>query len=236
VDFANTIDVPVWVNIMGIIVASATGAMYAASFKQPKLDLLGIAMIGISTGLGGGFLRDILLNRIPLAFSNNYFILVAAGSALVGMLLGRIITAKFDWLLNWLDAIALGTFAVIGTSAAIYADLPVVPALFVGVITAVGGGVIRDVMLNMPIAVMHVGSLYAVSALVGCVGLEILVHLGVSIGLAGIVGLTLTTVMRLLAHRYGWSLPEQRILRSIRNPRLVTPDDLTGPMDTLEKG
>ena len=83
-DLANTIDVPVWVNIMGIVVASATGAMYAASFKQPKLDLLGIAMIGISTGLGGGFLRDILLNRIPLAFSNNYFILVAAGSALVG--------------------------------------------------------------------------------------------------------------------------------------------------------
>lgn len=225
-DFVNTIDVPIWVNVMGIVVASATGAMYAASFKKPKLDLLGIAMIGISTGLGGGFLRDILLNRMPMAFSENYFILVAVGSALAGMLLGRIMLASMDWLLNWLDAIALGTFAVLGTSAAILTGLPIVPSLFVGVITAVGGGVIRDIMLNMPIAVMHVGSLYAVSALVGCVGLEVLYHLGVSMGLAGITGLVLTTVMRLLATRYGWSLPEQRILRSLRDPRLVTPDDL----------
>lgn len=228
------IDVPLWVNVFGIVVGSMQGAMYAAGFRDRKVDLLGIAVIGIATGLGGGLLRDVLLNRIPIAFSENYLILVAVGAAFIGMLLGRIISDRLDWLLTTLDALSLGIFAMIGGTAAIYAGLPVVPAIFVGVVTAVGGGMIRDIMLNMPISVMHVGSLYATAALVGTVTLEMLYLLGVNIDLAGLIGATLTFVIRLLAKRYGWSLPEQRILRSLRNPRLVTPQDLTGPVSTSE--
>ena len=220
------LDVPQWVNIMGVLVGSIQGAMYAASFRTQRLDLLGIALIGIATGLGGGFLRDILLNRVPLALTVNYLIVLAIAGAFIGMLLGRVIDAKLDWLLSLLDAIALGTFAMIGTTAAIYADLPFVPVIFVGVITAVGGGMLRDIMLNMPIAVMHVGSLYATAALLGAVTLETLHTLGIPIDVAGLVGATLTTIVRLLARRYGWSLPEQRILRSLRDPRLATPNDL----------
>lgn len=227
------IDVPLWVNVFGIVVGSMQGAMYAAGFRDRKLDLLGIAVIGIATGLGGGLLRDIMLNRMPIAFSENYLILVAVGAAFAGMLLGRVISGRLDWLLTSLDALSLGIFAMIGTTAAIYAGLPVVPAIFVGVITAVGGGMIRDIMLNMPISVMHVGSLYAAAALLGAVTLEVLYNLGVNINVAGFIGAGLTFVVRLLAKRYGWSLPEQRILRSIRNPKLVTPEDLTGPINAV---
>lgn len=227
-------DVPAWVSVMGIAVGSIQGAMYAASFRNRKLDLLGIGIIGIVTGLGGGFLRDILLARIPLAMTVNYILLIALGGAFVGMLLGRVIATNLDWLLTGLDALTLGTFAMIGTTSAIYAGLPVVPSVFLGLITAVGSGMMRDVMLNMPIAVMHVGSLYATAALVGTMTLEALYHAGMNIDIAGFICIIVTVVIRLLAHRFGWSLPEQRVLRSLRNPKLVKPDDLTGPIATAE--
>ena len=154
---------PGWVNALAIGVGSLQGAIYASGFRDRRLDLFGIAVIGIATGLGGGFLRDILLNRLPIALTENWYIIVAVGAALLGMLLARLIR-RVDWLITALDALALGLFGALGTTAALVSGLPFVPALFVGVITAVGGGFIRDLLLNMPISVMHVGSLYAIAA------------------------------------------------------------------------
>ena len=92
--------------------------------------------------------------------------------------------------------------------------LPEIPAMFVGVVSAVGGSIIRDVMLNIPIAVMHVGSLYAVAAGVGCGLLVVLNALGVQITIAAIICTLTTTVIRILAAKFGWSLPQQRALGS----------------------
>ena len=144
---AEPIDVPEWVNGLAIGVASLQGAIYASGFRDRKLDLFGVAVIGIATGLGGGFLRDILLNRLPIALTENWYILTALVAALLGMFLARIFR-RIDWLITVLDALALGLFGALGTTAALVSGLPFVPALFVGVITAVGGGFIRDVLLD----------------------------------------------------------------------------------------
>jgi uncharacterized membrane protein YeiH len=113
-----------------------------------------------------------------------------------------------------LDAVTIGLFGAIGTTKALSQGLPEVPALFVGVISAVGGSIMRDVMLNVPIAVMHVGSLYAVAAGVGSGLLVVLVLAGVPIPVAAIACVVVTTVIRVLAARFGWSLPEQRAIGS----------------------
>jgi uncharacterized membrane protein YeiH len=225
------IDVPEWVNIAAISASGLQGAMYASGFRDRKLDLFGVAVIGIATGLGGGFLRDILLNKMPIALTENYYILVAVGASLVGMLLARVMS-RFDWLITALDALALGLYGAIGTSAALVSGLPFVPALFVGVITAVGGGFIRDVLLNMPISVMHVGSLYAVAAGIGCTAMLLCNEVGIGLEISAPLCVVVAALIRLLAVRYGWSLPEQRILKSIRSPKLVRPTDLTGPIET----
>jgi uncharacterized membrane protein YeiH len=230
VQLTQILDVPIWANVTAIAVGSFQGAMYAAGYRKTGLDLLGIAVIGIATGLGGGFLRDILLNRFPIAMTANYYILIAVGAALLGMLLGQL-AGKVDWLLTLMDALGLGLFAAIGTTAAMFDGVPVVPALFVGVITAVGGGVIRDLLLNTPISVMHVGSLYAVAAILGSGTLLVTYSLGGDPNVAAVLCIVVTTVVRMLAVRFGWSLPEQRILKSLRNPKLVTPDDLTGTIE-----
>ncbi len=223
------IDVPEWVNAVAIATGGLQGAMYAAGFRDRKLDLFGVAVIGIATGLGGGFLRDVLLNRIPIALTENWYILVAVLAALGGMLLARIMR-RLDWLITGLDALSLGLYGAIGTSAALVTGLPFVPSLFVGVMTAVGGGFIRDVLLNMPISVLHVGSLYAVAAGLGSFVMLVCNEFNVELIISAPLCVAVTAIIRLLAVRFGWSLPEQRALKSLRQPRLIRPADATGPI------
>lgn len=225
------IEVPSWVDVAAIGVGSLQGAMYAAQFRDRQLDLLGVAMIGTATGLGGGFLRDILLQRPLIALSEDWYLGTAVLFALIGMLLARLIN-KLDWVITVADALTIGLFGAIGVAAALAQGLPPVPAIFVGTVSAVGGGVIRDILLNAPIAVMHVGSLYAVAALTGTLMFVILRTLGSSVDVSAVACVAVTAAIRILAVRFHWSLPEQRVIRGIRQPKLVRPADLTGPIDT----
>lgn len=204
---------PIAADLVAVGVGSLQGALFAAGFK--RIDLLGVAIIGVVTGIGGGFLRDILLGVTPAAFSNNLYLIVAISAALVGMLLPRLFE-QLDPVVSLLDALGIGMFGAIGVTKALAMGLPVVPAVFIGMVSAVGGGALRDVMLNIPIALMHVGSLYAVASLVGVTVLTVLVSLGTEVVTAGIVCVVVTTVVRLLAVRFGWSLPEQRALSRVQ--------------------
>lgn len=187
--------------------------MFAGRFKDRRFDLLGVALIGIVVGLGGGLLRDVLLGGVPAALQSNWYLLVATGAALLGMLLQSLFD-RLGPLIVGLDAVTIGLFGAIGTSKALAQGLPEIPALFVGVVSAVGGSALRDMMLNVPIAMMHVGSLYAVAAGVGSGLLVLLFILNVPITAAGIVCVVMTTVIRVLSARFGWSLPQQRAIGS----------------------
>jgi len=205
--------IPLWTDLVAVAIGAIQGAMFAGRFTDRRMDLLGIAIIGITVGLGGGLLRDILLGGVPAALLSNWYLPVAAAFALLGMLLQSLFN-RLGPLIITLDAVTIGLFGVIGTTKALAAGLPEIPALFVGVVSAVGGSVLRDMMLNVPIAVMHVGSLYAVAALVGCGLLVVLVVLQVPISIAAVICVIATTIIRVLAARFGWSLPQQRALGS----------------------
>ncbi len=209
----ETFRTPLPADLIAVGVGSLQGALFAAGFK--RIDLLGVAIIGIASGIGGGFLRDILLGVTPAAFSENLYLIVATGAAFIGMLLPRLLQ-KVDPVITVLDALSIGMFGAIGTTKALALGLPVAPALFIGTVSAVGGGVLRDLMLNIPIALMHVGSLYAVASLAGVAVLVVLLAFGVPVVAAGVVCVIVTAVLRLLAVRFGWSLPEQRALSRIR--------------------
>ncbi|WP_336650975.1 MULTISPECIES: trimeric intracellular cation channel family protein [unclassified Leucobacter] len=209
----QTFQTPLAADLVAVAAGSLQGALFAAGFK--RIDMLGVAFIGVATGIGGGLLRDMLLGVTPAAFSNNLYLIVAVGAALLGMLLPRLFR-RLDPLISLLDALGIGMFGAIGATKALAMDLPLVPALFIGVVSAVGGGALRDVMLNLPIAVMHVGSLYAVASLVGVSVLAVLLAFEVPVVISGIVCVAVTTAVRLLAVRFGWSLPEQRALSRVR--------------------
>jgi uncharacterized membrane protein YeiH len=207
--------IPLWLDLTAVAIGAIQGAMFAARLTERRIDLLGVALIGVIVGLGGGLLRDILLNQLPAAISDNWYIPVATAAALLGMLLLRVFT-RLNGLIIALDAVTIGLFGAIGTSKALAYGVPVVPAIFVGVMSAVGGSILRDVALNLPIALMHVGSLYAIAATAGTTLLVVLVALDVNIVVAATACVIVTTLTRLGSVRYGWSLPEQRALGSWR--------------------
>lgn len=226
----NYFTIPLWIDLTAVGIGAVQGALFAGRFTDRRFDLLGVALIGIVVGLGGGLLRDILLGGIPAALQSNWYLPIATGAALLGMLLQRIFN-RLGPLIVALDAVTIGLFGAIGTTKALSYGLPEIPALFVGVIAAVGGSIMRDVMLNVPIAVMHVGSLYAVAAAVGCGLLVALVGFDVQITAAAISCVVVTAIIRMLAARFGWSLPEQRAIgswprwRRMGGPSTLRPKD-----------
>lgn len=204
--------IPLWADLLAVGIGSLQGALFAAQFRDRRLDWLGVAIIGIATGFGGGLLRDLLLD-VPLApLQSNWYLLVATAAALIGMLLERIFH-RLRHVITGLDALTIGLFGAIGTTKAISLGLPPVPAIFVGVLSAVGGSILRDVLLTIPIAIMQVGSLYAVAAFAGAATLVVLSALGANVLLAAIACVAVTFGVRVLAVLFRWSLPEQRPLQ-----------------------
>jgi uncharacterized membrane protein YeiH len=214
--------IPLWADLLAVGVGALMGAMYAAGFSDRRIDLLGVAIIGVATGFGGGLLRDLLLN-VPLApLQSNWYLPVATAAALVGMLLERVFH-RMRHVLTVLDALTIGLFCAIGTTKALALGLPEIPSIFVGVLAAVGGGILRDMLLALPIAIMQVGSLYAVAAFGGATFIVILESVGVGPIVAAVLGVVLAFGLRVLAVLFNWSLPEQRRLTRLPQIRVRRP-------------
>jgi uncharacterized membrane protein YeiH len=204
--------IPLWADLTAVGLGGVQGALYASGFQgQRRLDLLGVAIIGIVMGMGGGLIRDLLLNVAPATLQSNWYLITATLAALVGMLLANLFR-RLNGVIVALDAVVIGLFGAFGTSKALTLGFPFVPAVFVGVCAAVGGGILRDMLMGLPTAIMHVGSLYAVAAGAGCLTLAALNTFGVDIVVAAVIGIVVTTVIRLLAVMFDISLPEQRAL------------------------
>lgn len=204
--------IPLWADLLAVGLGGVQGALFASGFVgQRRLDLLGVVIIGTVVGMGGGLIRDLLLNVELATMQSNWYLLTAVAAALLGMLLANIFQ-RLNAVIVALDAVVIGLFGAFGTSKALAIGLPEVPAVFVGVCAAVGGSVLRDVFMGLPVAIMHVGSLYAVAAAAGCVVLALSHAFGAPLLAAAIAGLIVTTVIRLLAVLFDISLPEQRAL------------------------
>ncbi|MET0735459.1 MAG: TRIC cation channel family protein [Microbacterium sp.] len=204
--------IPLWADLIAVGLGGVQGALFASGFRgERRLDLLGVAIIGIVMGMGGGLIRDLLLNVAPVTLQSNWYLLTAAGAALVGMLLAGLFQ-RLNAVIVGLDAVVIGLFGAFGTSKALALGLPLVPAVFVGVCAAVGGGILRDMFMGLPVAIMHVGSLYAVAAAAGCLVLAGAHAFGAPLVAAAVAGIIVTAVIRLLAVMFDISLPEQRAL------------------------
>lgn len=210
--------IPLWAELGAVGLGALQGAVFAGRFTDRRIDVLGAVLIGIGVALGGSLLRDVLLGEPPVAIYGAWYVLVAATSALLGLCLQRLF-AHVDPLVITLDAVTIGLFGAIGTSKALALGVPAVPAVFVGAVAAVGGSVLRDVTLNLPVALLHVGSLYAIAAAAGAALLVVLVAAGTAVLWAAVACVALTTITRLLAVRFGWRVSEQQALVVRRRQR-----------------
>ena len=203
--------VPLWIELLAAGLGGLQGALFAAGLRDRRIDVLGVIVIGLTVSLGGSLLRDIVLDQPPVVIWMNWYLLVAGASAVLGMLVQPLL-ARADPFITVLDAVVMGLFGAIAASKALSLGVGEVGALVVGVIGAIGGGMLRDVILNLPISFLHVGTLYAVAAGSGVVALIVLTEFGAPVLIAALVCVALTTLVRLAAVFFGWRFPEQRAL------------------------
>ena len=195
-------------EIIGTVAFAASGAMIAV---DRKMDVFGVAMLGLFTAVGGGVIRDVLLgNTPPLSFRHPVYALTAIGVSLLMFthpLRSRYNRHQkvFDMVLLLMDSVGLGIFSVMGVQVALSVNSNLYTAVFVGLVTGVGGGIMRDMMTGQP-PMVFVKHFYASASLIGAL-LCALLWPRIGEAAAMIAGAVTVIVLRLLAARYHWNLP-----------------------------
>ena len=205
---------PLWLDLAAVAFGAVSASATAEDAQRGgrRIDWLGVMILGIAVGLGGGFMRDLLIGVPPATMQSNWYILTAAGAALIGMWLS-IALAKVNWMVIALDAASLGFFCLVGTAKALSFGMDALPAIMIGTVAAAGGGAVRDVLLQMPVGVLYAGTFYAAAAFFGS-GVYVAVHLFGGNTLSAMIACWFVTVaIRLASVRWGLSLPEQMALR-----------------------
>lgn len=194
-------------DLTGTFAFALDGALTA--LRLARLDIVGVVTLGMITALGGGIMRDVLLDSLPPAtFSDWRYLAVAAGGGLVAFVAGRRLD-RLNRPITVLDAAGLSLFAVTGASKALAFGLGPAQAVLLGAITGVGGGTLRDVLIRRVPSVLSTG-LYAVPALVGATITVVVSRLG-GYGIAtAIVAAGVCFGIRMLGVRYGLNAPAPR--------------------------
>ena len=179
---------PLWLALLTVGVNALVGALQASVDDRHHWDIVGVATFATLMGLGGGFIRDMLIGHLPAeSLRSPWYLTTVIGCILVVLLVGERL-ARIGTLVQLLDALALGLFAVSGTASALSAGLPVVSAIFVGTVAAVGGGVAVSVLKDEVPAILIASAPRALLAiLVSCVYAAAAVASGRAAALAGIV-------------------------------------------------
>lgn len=137
---------PLWLALLTVGVNAVVGALRATIDDERHWDIVGVTTFGVLTGLGGGFIRDLLVGNLPVeSLRTPWFLTTALASIVLVLFVGeRVVRVQF--VVTLLNALALGLFAITGVAYALRAGLPVMSALFIGVASAVGGGVLVSVL------------------------------------------------------------------------------------------
>jgi uncharacterized membrane protein YeiH len=186
-------------NYMGDVVFAMSGALTAG---RHKMDVVGYLMVGAITGIGGGTLRDLLPGRKVWWTTDPTELILCVAAAMVAYFFIRNATGP-DRRNVWLDAIGLGSFAVVGCQVALVFGAPFVVAVFMGMLTATGGGVIRDVLTGTQPMILSAGELYATAALGGAFVYALTIHLHGSALTAQLLGFLTVLMLRAASIVFG---------------------------------
>ncbi|BBU69573.1 trimeric intracellular cation channel family protein [Fluviibacter phosphoraccumulans] len=184
------------------VVCAVTGVLVA---RDKGVDLFGALMAGVATSLGGGTVRDLLLGRKVFWMADETYLWVTVITAMLTFFITRVRHLP-EKLFLIPDAIGLALFAIVGTQVALDWNMPWLTASLLGVLTAVLGGLLRDVMIN-EVPLVFSSELYATAAWFGSITLIILDALGVQATVAAWAGILVCIMVRLMAIRWKVTLP-----------------------------
>ncbi len=196
-----------YIDFLGVAVAALSGALLAA---RKEMDILGFIVLGVVTGIGGGTLRDLILDAPVFWVLNQSYLLVAVVASLVAFALAR--RSMNGWRrlgILWLDAAAMAFFASTGTLKALQLEAAPLVAITMGLLSAVAGGLIRDVIAQEAPFILR-GEIYAFAAMAGGLCVVILDRSGFEGLICLVGGVTIAFFLRVMAISFGWKLEARR--------------------------
>jgi uncharacterized membrane protein YeiH len=204
----GAVTVPLAWDLLATFAGGLSGGLTAV---RRKFDIVGVLTLAIVTGMGGGMIRDVLLQRFGIAaFQDNRYLLTAVVAAFVAFFFATFVH-KLKTPMLYISAVSLGLFVVVGADKALRAGLTIMPAIMLGTITAIGGGVLRDLLTDQVPSILKPGALNSTAALIGSTVFVLLVAwLGVVKEVAALIAISLAVALRLMALWRGWQGPVPR--------------------------
>ena len=191
-------------DLFGTMAFAVTGAFKAI---EHKADIVGVIILATITGVAGGTIRDVIFSdSLPNSILDPAYVGITVASAIVVFLLFSRLKKHWNLFLKF-DAIGLGVFTVIGATFAYSVfGLNFLAIVSAGILTAVGGGILRDVFVNQ-VPIVFVKELYASASFIGVIVFYLILVADGALYIATIVGIIITTGLRMVAMKYNWNLP-----------------------------
>ena len=205
VDLSTTPELFIYIlDLFGTMAFAVTGAFKAI---EHKADIVGIIILATITGVAGGTIRDIILGKtLPNSLVDPVYVIITIISAVVLFFLYSKLRQHWNIFLKF-DALGLGIFTVIGATFAYnLVGMNFLVIVLSGMLTAIGGGILRDIFVNQT-PIVFVKELYASASFIGAVLFYLTLLITNEIYAATIIGMVITTVLRLVAMKYNWNLP-----------------------------
>ena len=209
---------PLEFDIAAVFLFALTGAWVAI---KRGYDFIGVFTLALVAGVGGGLIRDgLFIQDGAPAFMQDPRYIYAVLAAMVFGAATFVLAQRVERLMAAVDALGLGIYGVVGMQKALAAELSPVAAILVGVINAVGGGLIRDVLVRDEPLLLRPGQYYTLAALAGCiVFMALRLHGGVPVAHAAYYSIALVFALRMLAIQFNWQTGSMGYWRWGRRPR-----------------
>jgi len=194
---------PIYFDLSAIFLFALTGAWVAIRRHH---DFVGVFVLALVTGLGGALIRDgMFLQEVPAVLRDERYLYAVLAAALLGGLTYRL-ARRFERIIAAVDALGLGAYAVVGMQKSFAAGLSPMAAVLIGVINAVGGGMLRDVIVREEPLILKPGQVYALAALSGCLMFLALTRLtDFDVQEAAYVSIATVFLLRMLAIQFNWT-------------------------------
>lgn len=213
---SESVAIPLAFELLAVVVAAATGALTA---RENKLDLVGAIGLAVLVSLGGGLIRDVILQEGNVYILRQPLALPVAIATAAAVFTFPVMVEKPDRLVAVLDIFSVGLFAVMGADKTMLYGYPAITCVMMGFFTAVGGGLLRDVCLARVPYIFQRSNLYAIAAIAGALTYIVLVQcLDIWNIAAAVIGVAVTMAVRWWSIRYNIMSPTEVDLHKLPEP------------------